>query len=170
MFWNRFAYLVDYKCSGNKKKFSELTHIPYTSVVEYYKGKKTDPQISLINKIVNTFEDVDVNWLVNDEEEETNFLELEFKETSFKQALKKKMANDIQKEDKTTRSTPQKIKDHKEYTPKPIEQSILNEPNVEYQTQQKEITSLKEQLKEKDERIQDLKSQIEFLQSLLTKQ
>lgn len=63
-FNKRIVYLIDNLCNGNKKKFSENTGIPYTTVSEYYSGKKNDPQISFINKILNHYKNVNALWLI----------------------------------------------------------------------------------------------------------
>ncbi|MCT4638921.1 MAG: hypothetical protein N4A72_14565 [Bacteroidales bacterium] len=63
-FKTRIRYLIDNLCDGNKKKFSIATEIPYTSVSEYHSGKKTDPKLSLIIKILNTYKNVNALWLI----------------------------------------------------------------------------------------------------------
>ena len=63
-FSDRLTQLIDNQYNGNKKKFSESTRIPYTSVVEYTKGVKKDPKLSLINKIQDSNINVNALWLL----------------------------------------------------------------------------------------------------------
>ena len=59
-FSNRLVQIIDFQTNGNKKKFAELTGIPYSTVVEYAKGIKKDPKLSLLTKIKN----VNADWLL----------------------------------------------------------------------------------------------------------
>ena len=63
-FSDRLTQLIDNQYNGNKKKFSESTRIAYTSVVEYTKGVKKDPKLSLINKIQDSNINVNALWLL----------------------------------------------------------------------------------------------------------
>lgn len=56
----RFSKIIDFQADGNKKKFAEITGIPYSTVVEYSKGIKKDPKLSLLTKIKN----VNAEWLL----------------------------------------------------------------------------------------------------------
>lgn len=66
-FSDRLTYLIDNLCDGNAKKFANETGIPYTSVQEYSKGKNQDPKLSLINKIIKIYENVNPLWLITGE-------------------------------------------------------------------------------------------------------
>ena len=66
-FSDRLTQLIDSQYNRNKKKFSELTGIAYTSVVEYTKGVKKDPKLSLINKIQSSNINVNTLWLLTGE-------------------------------------------------------------------------------------------------------
>jgi len=59
-FSSRFVQIIDFQTNGNKKKFAEITKIPYSTVVEYAKGIKKDPKLSLLTKIKN----VNAEWLL----------------------------------------------------------------------------------------------------------
>ena len=63
-FTERFAYLVEELTNGNMSEFSKRTGISYTSVNEHYKGIKTNPKISFLNKLINSFENINTEWLV----------------------------------------------------------------------------------------------------------
>ena len=101
-----------------------------------------------LEHICTIFPNLNPTWVL------TGNGEMYQKPPSFKQALKQKMTEDLKKEDE------------------PKKQSLVEEPAATYNTptSDERIKSLESQLKEKDKRIEDLKSQIEFLQNLLTKQ
>lgn len=98
-FTKRFNQLIDNQYDGNKKRFSNLNKIPYTTVVEYAKGIKKDPKLSMILKIKN----VNTNWLITgkgqmlldqktEEEKNTNEELLSLQRFKIK-ALEKDLAN-----------------------------------------------------------------------------
>ena len=60
LFSKRLEKIIDLQTGGNKKKFAELTNIPYSTLIEYVNGIKKDPKLSLLVKIKN----VNAEWLV----------------------------------------------------------------------------------------------------------
>ncbi|MEP3388747.1 MAG: hypothetical protein ABJO02_11195 [Reichenbachiella sp.] len=66
-FNTRFLQIIDNQCGGNKKKFSELTNIPYTTVIDYANSLVNDPKISLIIKIMDAIPSISLHWLVRGE-------------------------------------------------------------------------------------------------------
>ena len=59
-FSSRITQVVNYQADGDKKKFSKLTKIPYSTLIEYMRGLKKDPKLSLLTKIKN----VNTSWLL----------------------------------------------------------------------------------------------------------
>jgi phage repressor protein C with HTH and peptisase S24 domain len=64
LFNERINLLIGDLYQGNKKKFSQATGIPYTTVVEYSSGKNTDPKMSLLEKILDVHKNVNPSWLL----------------------------------------------------------------------------------------------------------
>ncbi len=63
-FQNRLNYIIETFEGGSGRRLSKKTGIPETSVREYRKGMKTDPRLSMILKLLNTY-DLSANWLIN---------------------------------------------------------------------------------------------------------
>jgi hypothetical protein len=70
-FNDRVLKLIDHYTNGDKKAFSEKTGIKYSTLVEYCSGKKTDPKMSFLSRIVLTYRDVDAFWLITGITKET---------------------------------------------------------------------------------------------------
>jgi len=64
-FTDRLSQVIEHQCNGHKKKFSELSGIPYSTLVEYLSGRKKDPKLSMLSKIKN----VNAFWLLYGEGE-----------------------------------------------------------------------------------------------------
>ena len=60
IFSNRLEKVIDLQAGGNKKKYSQISGIPYSTLIEYTKGIKKDPKLSMLVKIKN----VNAEWLV----------------------------------------------------------------------------------------------------------
>lgn len=60
LFSERLIKIIEIQAGGNKKKYSKLSGIPYSTLVEYTNGIKKDPKLSMLVKIKN----VNTEWLV----------------------------------------------------------------------------------------------------------
>ncbi len=60
LFSERLIKIIEIQAGGNKKKYSKLSGIPYSTLVEYTNGIKKDPKLSMLVKIKN----VNAEWLV----------------------------------------------------------------------------------------------------------
>jgi transcriptional regulator with XRE-family HTH domain len=67
-FSEKIQYLVENLSDGKIISFSRETGISYTTLQEYYHGKKKNPQLSFINKILDRYDNVNALWLIRNEE------------------------------------------------------------------------------------------------------
>ncbi|MEO9802938.1 MAG: hypothetical protein ABJF04_06810 [Reichenbachiella sp.] len=64
-FSGRLTEVIDSQFDGNKRKFSKKTGIPYTSVVEFANGVKSDPKLSFLVKVLEVIGYENIVWLTN---------------------------------------------------------------------------------------------------------
>lgn len=62
-FSERLQQVIDNQYDGNKSKFSKKSDIPYTSVVEFANGTKSDPKLSMVIKILEVIGYENLLWL-----------------------------------------------------------------------------------------------------------
>lgn len=60
----RILYLIDFKASGNKKKFSEIIGYAPQVISNIVSGRKTKPSFEVIHKILSSFVDISADWLL----------------------------------------------------------------------------------------------------------
>jgi predicted transcriptional regulator len=72
-FKDRILYLVEKHSNGDKKAFSKAIEVPYTTLMDYCTGKKTDPKMSFLIKIIETYQDVNTYWLLTGKENNTHY-------------------------------------------------------------------------------------------------
>ncbi len=63
-FKNRLEYIIKNLEGGSGRRLSRKTGIPETSVREYRKGIKTDPRLSMLLKLLKTY-NLSAEWLLN---------------------------------------------------------------------------------------------------------
>lgn len=78
-FTSKINYILENQYSGDKKKMSENTGIPYSTLVEYLAGKKQDPKLSLLSKIKN----VNAFWLLGIDTKVSELNDVEKKQSIF---------------------------------------------------------------------------------------
>lgn len=60
----RILYLIDFKASSNKKKFSEMIGYAPQVISNIVSGRKTKPSFEVIHKILSSFVDISADWLL----------------------------------------------------------------------------------------------------------